>query len=314
MVGEFLKREREALGLTQRDIAERTNLMRQLVDELEREDFHRVAAVIYGRGFIKLYGEALGLAPEKIALLQQDFSTIYNGLSQSPIKIKKEEKPSRARSDADVPEKISIRLKPVEETKPEPAIPETGAGRQHEIEQDCASGEAETEETVTGEAMAPEPPSETEDAGEIVPELSIPVVEPETGEKEEEYDDLFTLTRRILEMRNGDAVSASTDEVLPVVSADEDGPSAAEAALEKISTAAKNIVSGAMRIQSATARRFESLGGALPKFKTVLACAAGVAVLVLLSFAIRMLFVLTDGNGGNVDLMVSPPPPSFYVD
>ena len=117
MVGEFLKREREALGLTQRDIAERPNLMRQLVDELEREDFHRVAAVIYGRGFIKLYGEALGLAPEKIALLQQDFSTIYNGLSQSPIKIKKEEKPSRARSDADVPEKISIRLKPVEEPK-----------------------------------------------------------------------------------------------------------------------------------------------------------------------------------------------------
>jgi CheY-like chemotaxis protein len=39
-------------------IAEATRMMVQVVEELEREDFRRIAAPIYGRGFIKLYAKA----------------------------------------------------------------------------------------------------------------------------------------------------------------------------------------------------------------------------------------------------------------
>lgn len=51
-------------------------MMVQVVEDLEREDFRRVAAPIYGRGFIKLYADYLGLDPEPLI---QEFMEIYTG-------------------------------------------------------------------------------------------------------------------------------------------------------------------------------------------------------------------------------------------
>ena len=62
--GKTLKAAREAKGLSTGQIAESTHMMIQVVEGLEQEDFSRIVAPIYGRGFVKLYCEAVGLEPK----------------------------------------------------------------------------------------------------------------------------------------------------------------------------------------------------------------------------------------------------------
>ncbi|MEI8241872.1 MAG: helix-turn-helix transcriptional regulator [bacterium] len=75
-LGATFRQAREQKGQTISQVAEATRMMVQIVEDLEREDFRRIAAPIYGRGFIKLYAEHLGLDPEP---LSRDFMEIYTG-------------------------------------------------------------------------------------------------------------------------------------------------------------------------------------------------------------------------------------------
>ena len=75
-LGETLRLAREEKGQTISQVAEATRMMVQIVEDLEREDFRRIAAPIYGRGFIKLYAEHLGLDSEPLA---REFMEIYTG-------------------------------------------------------------------------------------------------------------------------------------------------------------------------------------------------------------------------------------------
>ena len=77
LLGETFRLAREEKGQTISQVAEATRMMVQIVEDLEREDFRRIAAPIYGRGFIKLYAEHLGLDPEPLI---RDFMEIYTGL------------------------------------------------------------------------------------------------------------------------------------------------------------------------------------------------------------------------------------------
>lgn len=81
--GETLKAAREAKGLTQADIAEKTHMMTAVVADLENEDFSRIAAPIYGRGFVKLYCETVGLDPKPMVA---EFMEIFNGNRESAIR------------------------------------------------------------------------------------------------------------------------------------------------------------------------------------------------------------------------------------
>ncbi|MFA7173857.1 MAG: helix-turn-helix domain-containing protein [Kiritimatiellia bacterium] len=65
-LGKTLKNAREAMGLSPANVAEQTNMMVQIVEDLESEDFHRIAAPIYGRGFLKLYAELLRIDPQPL--------------------------------------------------------------------------------------------------------------------------------------------------------------------------------------------------------------------------------------------------------
>jgi transcriptional regulator with XRE-family HTH domain len=65
-LGEALRAAREAKGLTTADVAGATRLKLQAVEDLERNDFSRVAAPIYGKGFIRLYAECVGLDPKPL--------------------------------------------------------------------------------------------------------------------------------------------------------------------------------------------------------------------------------------------------------
>ena len=74
--GKTLRTAREAKGLTTGQIAERTHMMVQIVEGLENEDFSKIVAPIYGRGFVKLYCETVGLEPKPLV---DAFMEIYSG-------------------------------------------------------------------------------------------------------------------------------------------------------------------------------------------------------------------------------------------
>jgi len=64
--GKTLRMAREAKGLTPGQVAERTHMIVQTVEGLENEDFSKIVAPIYGRGFVKLYCETVGLEPKPL--------------------------------------------------------------------------------------------------------------------------------------------------------------------------------------------------------------------------------------------------------
>ena len=80
-LGEILREARTRKGWSVAQVADATRMMVQIVEELEREDFRRIAAPIYGRGFIKLYAEHVGLDPEPLI---QEFIEIYTG-ARAPV-------------------------------------------------------------------------------------------------------------------------------------------------------------------------------------------------------------------------------------
>jgi hypothetical protein len=62
-LGEKLRNARLNAKLTTAQIAAATRMKVQIVEDIEREDFRRVAAPIYGKGFIRLFAEKVGLNP-----------------------------------------------------------------------------------------------------------------------------------------------------------------------------------------------------------------------------------------------------------
>ena len=90
--GETLRKAREAKGLSTGDVAKATHIMVQIVESLEKEDFSRIVAPIYGRGFVKLYCEAVGIDAKPMIA---EFMEIYNGNRPAVIRMAEPEPPSR---------------------------------------------------------------------------------------------------------------------------------------------------------------------------------------------------------------------------
>ncbi len=65
-IGPTLKEARINKQLSESQVAELTRMKIQLVQDLENDDFHRIAATIYGKGFIKLYAQCVGLDPKPL--------------------------------------------------------------------------------------------------------------------------------------------------------------------------------------------------------------------------------------------------------
>ena len=115
--GETLRKAREAKGLSAGDIAKTTHIMVQMVEALEREDFSRIVAPIYGRGFVKLYCEAVGLDPKPLVA---EFMEIYNGNRPAVIRMAEPEPREEAAREAAEPE-------PAPAAEPPAADPELAA-------------------------------------------------------------------------------------------------------------------------------------------------------------------------------------------
>ena len=114
--GATLRAAREAKGYTIAQIAEATHMAPSTVEDLEREDFSRIAAPIYGRGFVKLYCETVGLDVKQFVA---EFMDIYNGnrdtsIKERPVKAAPEPEPASTPEPAPAPEPAAI---------PEPPAP-----------------------------------------------------------------------------------------------------------------------------------------------------------------------------------------------
>lgn len=108
--GKTLREAREAKGITISQIAETTHMMATIVRNLEDEDFSKIVAPIYGRGFVKLYCEAVGLDAKPLV---DEFMAIYNGNRMPEIK----ERPVATAAEPPVPPS------PIPEARPEEPEP-----------------------------------------------------------------------------------------------------------------------------------------------------------------------------------------------
>ena len=125
--GETLRNAREAKGLTCSQVAAQTHMLVQIVEEMEREDFHRIPAPIYGRGFVRLFAECVGLDPVPLV---REFMEIYEGRRAPTLSIR--EVPT-ATVPPPVPPRWQTTVAPPPETvappvqepesEPEPVVP-----------------------------------------------------------------------------------------------------------------------------------------------------------------------------------------------
>ncbi len=61
--GAALRQAREKRGLSIADVVESTRIKSHIIEALESDDYSAMAAPLYGKGFIKLYAEQVGLDP-----------------------------------------------------------------------------------------------------------------------------------------------------------------------------------------------------------------------------------------------------------
>ena len=116
--GATLRAAREAKGYTIAQIAEATHMAPSTVEDLEKEDFSRIAAPIYGRGFVKLYCETVGLDAKQFVA---EFMDIYNGNRDVGIKerpVKAEPEPAPAQEPEPEPEPAAIPEPPAQPVPP----------------------------------------------------------------------------------------------------------------------------------------------------------------------------------------------------
>ncbi len=88
--GYTLRKAREDKGLTIAQVSEITRMLPQQIEDLENENFSRIAAPIYGRGFVKLFCEAVDLEPKPLV---EEFMEIYNGNRQPAIRARRAVEP-----------------------------------------------------------------------------------------------------------------------------------------------------------------------------------------------------------------------------
>lgn len=112
--GKTLKDAREAAGLSIQQIAERTHMMSAMIEDLENERFNRIVAPIYGRGFVKLYCEAVGLDPKPLVA---EFMAIFTGTRSPTIRER-----VIVNTPAPTPEPEPTPIIEATQPEPEPAI------------------------------------------------------------------------------------------------------------------------------------------------------------------------------------------------
>jgi transcriptional regulator with XRE-family HTH domain len=144
-IGPILREARLKKQLTESQVAKLTRMKVQIVEDLERDDFHRIAATIYGKGFIKLYAECVDLDPQPLIA---DYLHSVSGDTPSLIANGPAHK-----TDQDLPDNIKIKTVPVPENEPQAPAP------QEESPEDLFVF-SRKQRTIEDDSLQPTPPEE----------------------------------------------------------------------------------------------------------------------------------------------------------
>jgi transcriptional regulator with XRE-family HTH domain len=79
--GEILKEAREAKGLSTSQVASRTHILIKTIEALEEENFSKIPAPIYGRGFVRLYCDCVGIDSKPLI---EEYMLIHSG-AKTPL-------------------------------------------------------------------------------------------------------------------------------------------------------------------------------------------------------------------------------------
>lgn len=82
-IGNQLREARERMHLSRADVAASTRSKAQIIEAIERDDFSVFAAPVYGRGFIRLYAQFVGLNPQP--LLEEYAAAGHGGAPAHPV-------------------------------------------------------------------------------------------------------------------------------------------------------------------------------------------------------------------------------------
>ena len=77
--GQVLRAEREALGVTTRDVAETLNLAVSMVEAIEADDYEQMPAAVFARGYIRAYARLLSLEPEPLVARYPEDAGVADG-------------------------------------------------------------------------------------------------------------------------------------------------------------------------------------------------------------------------------------------
>ena len=335
-LGEILRNARIQKGLTPSDVAESTHMLVQIVESLEHEDFRRIAAPIYGRGFVKLYAELLELDSEPLI---SDFMNLYDGARAPAVRTKKVEVPCEsvaAPEPTPVTRTVSgpaaLRAPLRQLVQPRPAV------RPLAVVEDPAEVAPLGEEALQEEAMrvhsdgrvvAEKPVDRSAKTAASVPS-DLLVVEPEEPYVEVDTMDLFRSKPPqnkpdLSQVTAAEGFPAEAQEKIrkhkhPVFQIggrmeknDEPVP-LDEAAHARRHARIKTFLDGMTKLKDGVERK---LPVAWPRKQVVLFGGAGILMVVAMIAGIRVLFKMTGTNvkeePGKMIERVAPPPP-LYVD
>lgn len=113
--GKTLRAAREAKGLSVSELSAKTHIMSQIIAEMENENFKRIPAPIYGRGFVKQLCKTLGIT--EVQAMLDEFMAIFNNLQDEPAK------PAKRMPAPPRPEPPAPSAPPAPPVQPPPAQP-----------------------------------------------------------------------------------------------------------------------------------------------------------------------------------------------
>jgi len=91
-VGECLKKKREEMGISIKQISEKLKIRISYIEDLEENNYNKLPPDVYVKGFVKSYSKYIGFDPEKMARLYGTERAIGNKIENKKNPKKKKKK------------------------------------------------------------------------------------------------------------------------------------------------------------------------------------------------------------------------------
>lgn len=170
--GEILREAREAKGLTTSQVAARTHILLKTIENLEEENFSKIPAPIYGRGFVRLYCECVGIDSRPLI---EEYMKIHSG-EKTPLYLRKKA------GAAEIPESLYSNDTSVFSTHDEKPLPPIIENPVESAQENTSSSENEKKEEIPSSVSGLElfdQPEKINPFGEVKSKYRVPETRPE---------------------------------------------------------------------------------------------------------------------------------------